>query len=87
MTLPNRPVARPGLPDNAGLNTIRLDLAVTRDELAATIRQLSARLNPSRLLKDHTGLVLVVGLTLVTLVGSVVVHTADRRTRDWKHLV
>lgn len=87
MTLPDPLVARPEPPDSAGLNTIRLDLAVTRDELAATIRELSARLNPSRLLKDHTGLVLLVGLTLVTLVGSVVVHTADRRARDWKHLV
>jgi Protein of unknown function (DUF3618) len=87
MTLRDRPLARPELPDNAGLNTIRLDLAVTRDELAATIRQLSVRLNPSRLLKDHTGLVLVVGLTLVTLVGSVAVHTADRRARDRTYLV
>jgi hypothetical protein len=87
MTLPDRPLARPDPPDNAGLNTIRLDLAVTRDELAATIRELSARLNPSRLLKDHTGIVLLVGLTLVALVGSVAVHTADRRARDRKYIV
>jgi Protein of unknown function (DUF3618) len=87
MTLPDRPLARPEVPDNAGLNTIRLDLAVTRDELAATIRQLSLRLNPSRLLKEHTGLVLLVGLTVVTLVGSVTVRAADRRARDRKYFV
>jgi Protein of unknown function (DUF3618) len=85
MTLPDRPLARPPLPDKAGMNTIRLDLAVTRDEVAATIRQLSMRLDPARLLKEHTGLALLVGLTLVTVVGSVVVHTADRRARDRKY--
>ncbi|HYI34814.1 MAG TPA: DUF3618 domain-containing protein [Glaciibacter sp.] len=69
------------------MNTIRLDLALTRDEVAATIRQLSMKLNPSRLLKDHTGLALVVGLTLATVVGSVMVHAADRRARDRKYVV
>jgi methyl coenzyme M reductase subunit D len=67
------------------MNTIRLDLALTRDEIAATIRQLSVKLNPSRLLKDHTGRALLIGLALVTLVGSIAVHGADRRARDRKY--
>jgi len=85
MTLTDRPSARPPLPENAGLNTIRLDLALTRDEIATTIRQLSTKLNPNRLLKDHTGRALLVGLALVTLVGSIVVHGADRRARERKY--
>ena len=83
MTLTDPSLARPPLPENAGMNTIRLDLALTRDELAATVRQLAAKLNPGRLLSEHSGRILLIGLTLVTVAGSIAVHVADRRSREF----
>lgn len=65
------------------MHTIRLDLALTRDEIATTIRQLSANLRLDRMLRDPRGL--LVGLTIITVMGSIAARAADRRVRNWKN--
>ena len=44
---------RPPLPKGAGMNTIKLDLEVTRDELASTLDDLFAWFNPRLQIKSH----------------------------------
>lgn len=75
-------VARPPLPDDAGINTIRLDLALTRDELAVTAEQLRAKLDPRRLVNGNPTGTLAVVLTMIAVVGSIAVHVAERRSRE-----
>lgn len=84
MTLADR-LTRPPLADNAGKNTIRLDLALTRDELAVTIRQLGAKLDPRRWADENPHGILVTALALIAVAGSVAVHVAQRRGRDRRH--
>ena len=75
-------VARPPLPDDAGINTIRLDLELTRDEIAVTAAQLRAKLDPRRLVNDNPTGALAVVITAITAVGSIAVHIAERRGRE-----
>lgn len=79
MTLTDRIRARPSLPEGAGKHTIRLDLELTREDLAVTVRQLLHKLNVRRLVKEYPGGALAVALALVTVTGSVIVHAANRR--------
>lgn len=75
-------VARPPLPDDAGINTIRLDLALTRDELAVTAEQLRAKLDPRRLVNGNPTGTLAVVLTMIAVAGSIAVHVAESRSRE-----
>lgn len=44
---------RPPLPKGAGMNTIKLDLEVTRSELASTLDDLFATFNPRIQIRSH----------------------------------
>jgi hypothetical protein len=59
-----RPAGRPPLPKGAGMNQLKLDLEVTRDELATTLDDLFATFNIRVQIRSHpvffTGLFLVV---------------------------
>ena len=63
-----RPAGRPPLPPGAGINTIKLDIEVTRDELASTLDDLFATFNPGVQIRSHP--VLAVGLFLGTLAAT-----------------
>ncbi|WP_431219649.1 hypothetical protein [Leifsonia xyli] len=59
-----RPAGRPPLPKGAGINSLKLDLEVTREELASTLDDLFATFNIRVQIRSHpaffTGLFLVV---------------------------
>ncbi len=82
MTLTDRRLARPPLPENAGKNSIRLDLALTRDEIAATVRELARKLNPRRMVDDNPVGTLLLALGALVTIGSVAARALERRTRD-----
>jgi hypothetical protein len=48
-----RPAGRPPLPPGAGINSIKLDIEVTRDELASTLDDLFATFNPRVQIRSH----------------------------------
>lgn len=79
MTLADR-LTRPPLPENAGKNTIRLDLALTRDELAITLHQLGAKLNPKRWADENPNGILMTALAVIAVTGSIAVRAAQRRS-------
>lgn len=51
MTAPT--TTRPPLPKGAGMNTIRLDLEITRSELAHTLDDIFATFNPRIQIRSH----------------------------------
>jgi len=48
-----RPAGRPPVPEGAGINTLKLDLEVTRDELASTLDDLFATFNIRVQIRSH----------------------------------
>lgn len=48
-----RPAGRPPLPPDAGINSLKLDLEVTRDELASTLDDLFATFNIRVQIRSH----------------------------------
>ena len=62
-----RPAGRPPLPKGAGINSLKLDLEVTRDELASTLDDLFATFNIRVQIRSHP--VFFVGL-FVALTGA-----------------
>lgn len=48
-----RPAGRPPLPKGAGINSLKLDLEVTRDELASTLDDLFATFNIRVQIRSH----------------------------------
>ncbi|MCU1444040.1 MAG: hypothetical protein JWQ59_2190 [Cryobacterium sp.] len=79
---------RPPLPEDAGKNAIRLDLALTRDEIAVTIRQFLAKVNPRRIVTENPGSAVALVLVLAAVAGSAAVRSVERKAereerRDW----
>lgn len=58
---------RPPLPKDAGMNTIKLDLEVTRNELASTLDDLFATFNPRVQLRSHP---VAAGAVLLAIAAS-----------------
>lgn len=48
-----RPAGRPPLPKGAGINSLKLDLEVTREELATTLDDLFATFNVRVQIRSH----------------------------------
>jgi hypothetical protein len=65
----DRTQPRPPLAEDAGKNSIRLDLALTRDELSLTVEQLKAKLSPRRLRTDRSGKVFTFVLARIAKMG------------------
>lgn len=82
MTITDRRQSRPPLPEGAGLNTIRLDLALTRDEIAVTMRQLVSKLNPRRLVTDNPRAAVVVASCLFAVAAGIAARVSDRTPHD-----
>lgn len=73
------PEPRPPLPPGAGINSIQLDLAATRDELAGTLDDLFAKFN-LRLIATSRPVVFA-GLVVVSTAAAALVIAARRRGR------
>ncbi len=72
---------RPPLPRGAGINTIRLEVERTREELADTLDDIFATFNPRVQLRSHP--LLAGGLLLVAAAaaGGIAAVLAGRRRR------
>ena len=66
---------------DAGLNTLRLDAALMRDELARTLGELYAKFNLRLLIRDDPGRLALLAFAALGLVAAVVARSARRRTR------
>jgi hypothetical protein len=76
---PSASEPRPPLPHGAGVNSIQLDLAATRDELAGTLDDLFAKFN-LRLIATSRPVVFA-GLVVATTAAAVLVIATRRRGR------
>ena len=76
-------VIRPELPPDAGLNTLRLDLALTRDELAVSLGQLISRLKPRALISAHPLASAVTALAVAAAVANAMSNAAHRTPARW----
>ena len=74
-----RPAGRPPLPKGAGINTLKLDLEVTRDELASTLDDLFATFNLRVQIRSHPAF--FAGLFLAVLGGAAGIATLLVRRR------
>lgn len=72
---------RPPLPDGAGMNTIRLDLEVTRDELASTLDDLFAWFNLRLQVRSHPAFFAGLALAVAGGVAGIVALVVRRRQR------
>lgn len=63
-----RPAGRPPVPKGAGINTLKLDLEVTREELASTLDDLFATFNLRVQIRSHP--TFFAGLFLAVLGGA-----------------
>jgi hypothetical protein len=63
-----RPAGRPPVPKGAGINTLKLDLEVTRDELASTLDDLFATFNLRVQIRSHPAF--FAGLFLAVMGGA-----------------
>lgn len=74
-----RPAGRPPVPKGAGINTLKLDLEVTRDELASTLDDLFATFNLRVQIRSHPAF--FAGLFLAVLGGAAGIATLLLRRR------
>lgn len=80
MTAPG--TERPPLPKDAGMNTIKLDLEVTRNELASTLDDLFATFNPRIQLRSHPVAAGAVLLSIAAAAAGVVALLVRKGRRD-----
>lgn len=80
-TRPTSP-SRPPLPKGAGMNTIKLDLEVTRSELASTLDDLFATFNPRVQIRSHPIAAGGVLLGIAAAAAGVVTLFVRKRRRD-----
>ena len=76
-----RPAGRPPLPRGAGINMLKLDLEVTRDELAATLDDLFATFNVRVQIRSHPAFFTGVFLVLTGAAAGAVALLLRRRGR------
>lgn len=76
-----RPAGRPPLPKGAGVNMLKLDLEVTRDELATTLDDLFATFNLRVQIRSHPAFFTGVFLTLAGAGAGIAVLLLRRRGR------
>ncbi|MCU1635169.1 MAG: hypothetical protein JWQ68_408 [Cryobacterium sp.] len=69
-------------PEGAGLNVIRLDLALTRDEIRRTLAQLAAKFTPRFVLRDNPAALALFALAVLAVTGTVTATARDRSRRD-----
>jgi len=74
-----RPAGRPPVPKGAGINTLKLDLEVTRDELASTLDDLFATFNLRVQIRSHPAF--FAGLFLAVVGGAAGIATLLVRRR------
>lgn len=74
-----RPAGRPPVPKGAGINTLKLDLEVTRDELASTLDDLFATFNLRVQIRSHPAF--FAGLFLAVVGGAAGIATLLLRRR------
>lgn len=74
-----RPAGRPPVPKGAGINTLKLDLEVTRDELARTLDDLFATFNLRVQIRSHPAF--FAGLFLAVVGGAAGIATLLVRRR------
>lgn len=73
---------RPPLPKGAGMNTIQLDLEVTRSELAHTLDDIFATFNPRIQLRSHPIAAGGALLALAAAAAGVAALLIRKRRRD-----
>ncbi|MDR6972405.1 hypothetical protein [Leifsonia shinshuensis] len=76
-----RPAGRPPLPPGAGINQMKLDLEVTRDELASTLDDLFATFNIRVQIRSHPVVFVGVFLTMVGAAAGIATLLLRRRGR------
>lgn len=78
MTVTDR---RPPLAPGAGVNTIKLDIERTRDELASTLDDLFATFNVRVQIRSHPGLFAGVFVVIAGAAAGIVALAERRRSR------
>jgi hypothetical protein len=73
---------RPPLPKNAGMNTIQLDLELTRSELASTLDDIFATFNPRVQIRSHPVAAVGVLLAVAAAAAGAVALLIGKRRRD-----
>lgn len=73
---------RPPLPKGAGMNTIQLDLELTRSELAGTLDDIFATFNPRIQIRSHPVAAGAVLLAAATIAAGVATLLIRKRRRD-----
>ncbi|WP_285114705.1 hypothetical protein [Leifsonia sp. fls2-241-R2A-40a] len=76
-----RPAGRPPLPKGAGINQLKLDLEVTRDELASTLDDLFATFNIRVQIRSHPAFFTGVFLVLAGAAAGITALLVRRRGR------
>jgi hypothetical protein len=76
-----RPAGRPPLPKGAGINSLKLDLEVTRDELASTLDDLFATFNIRVQIRSHPVFFTGAFLALTGAAAGIVVLLTRKRGR------
>ena len=76
-----RPAGRPPVPEGAGINTLKLDLEVTRDELASTLDDLFATFNLRVQIRSHPTFFVGLFLALAGTAAGIATLLVRRRGR------
>jgi hypothetical protein len=76
---PKPGAGRPPLPKDAGMNTIKLDLEVTREELATTLDDLFAWFNIRLQVRSHPGFFVGAGLAVAGAAAGIVALAIRKR--------
>lgn len=76
-----RPAGRPPLPKGSGINSLKLDLEVTRDELASTLDDLFATFNLRVQIRSHPAFFAGVFLALTGAAAGIATLLVRRRGR------
>jgi hypothetical protein len=76
-----RPAGRPPIPAGAGINTLKLDIEVTRDELAGTLDDLFATFNPRVQIRSHPTFFVGLFLAIAGGAAGIAVLLTRRRGR------
>jgi hypothetical protein len=76
-----RPAGRPPLPKGSGINSLKLDLEVTREELASTLDDLFATFNIRVQIRSHPAFFAGAFLALAGAATGIVVLLTRRSRR------
>ncbi|MGO4534982.1 hypothetical protein [Leifsonia sp. 2MCAF36] len=76
-----RPAGRPPLPKGSGINSLKLDLEVTREELASTLDDLFATFNIRVQIRSHPVFFTGLFLTLTGAAAAITTMLLRRRGR------